>query len=210
MRKIYIPACLTVLLVALAACSVRTADYNDVASSANWEAEAIQHTLTPVITTSTAIKEPAPAETQPTATPEPCPITDDEILMLAKVITKEAEVVYWDGDQYGVTYLARQAAVGWCGLNRLDAGFAETLEEVLSAPYQFEYHEDTEVADDMLLLANDIVQRWWAEKQGASDVGRTLPADYLFFYGDGRENHFRKEFETDEVWDWSLPDPYID
>ena len=50
---------------------------------------------------------------------------------------------------------------------------------------------------------------WGAEKAGEEDVGRTLPADYLFFEGDGAENHFRKEYEkTGETWDWSLPDPY--
>lgn len=40
-------------------------------------------------------------------------------------------------------------------------------------------------------------------------MGRTLPEDYLFFEGDGLENHFRKEYEkTGDTWDWSLPDPY--
>jgi hypothetical protein len=61
----------------------------------------------------------------------------------------------------------------------------------------------------MMRLAEDVVDRWWEERQGAQDVGRTLPVDYLFFDGDGRENYFRKEYErTEEVWDWSLPDPY--
>lgn len=146
----------------------------------------------------------------PTLTTTPCPITDEEIVMLAKTMTAEAQVLYWRGTQYGVSYKARQAAVGWVALNRLDSGdYGDTLAEVLSKPYQFAYDPDTETTDAMLQLASDVVERWWEEQQGTQDVGRTLPADYLFFEGDGRENYFRKEYErTGEVWDWSLPDPY--
>ena len=40
-------------------------------------------------------------------------------------------------------------------------------------------------------------------------MGRTIPADYLYFEGDGKENYFRKEYQGDgAMWDWSLPDPY--
>lgn len=141
---------------------------------------------------------------------EPCPVTPEEIVMLAQTMYQEAQVVYWDGTKWGVSYQARQAAVGWCALNRYDAGsFGSTLTEVLNQPHQFDWKADAPVTDEMLYLAEDIVTRWWMEKQGAQDVGRTLPADYLFFEGDGKENHFRKEYEhTGETWDWSLPDPY--
>ena len=61
----------------------------------------------------------------------------------------------------------------------------------------------------MITLAGDILDRYWAEKNGAEDVGRTLPAGYTFFHGDGRENYFRQQYEkTGDYWDWSLPDPY--
>lgn len=149
-------------------------------------------------------------EPTPEPTPEPCPITYEEIVMLAQTMHEEGQVVYWNGTNYGVSYIARQAGVGWCALNRLDdGGFGDTLAEVLSKPYQFAWRKDAPVTDHFLWLAQDIVDRWWAEKQGTTDVGRTLPSDYLFFEGDGRENHFRKEYEkTGEVWDWSIPDPY--
>lgn len=149
-------------------------------------------------------------EPTPEPTPEPCPITYEEVVMLAQTMHEEGQVVYWNGTNYGVSYIARQAGVGWCALNRLDnGGFGDTLAEVLSKPYQFAWREDAPVTDHFPWLAQDIVDRWWAEKQGATDVGRTLPSDYLFFEGDGRENHFRKEYEkTGEVWDWSIPDPY--
>lgn len=129
------------------------------------------------------------------------PWTDEEVKMLAKTLWAECR---------GVPSKARQAAVAWCALNRYDAGsFGSTLTEVLNQPHQFDWKADAPVTDEMLYLAEDIVTRWWMEKQGAQDVGRTLPADYLFFEGDGKENHFRKEYEhTGETWDWSLPDPY--
>lgn len=147
---------------------------------------------------------------QPAQPPEPCPITDEEITMLAKMLWAEAQVISWRGDQYGVSYQARQAAVAWVALNRYDrGGYGDTLAEVLTRPAQFAYDPATVVTDEMLALAHDVVNRWWAEKQGDPAPGRTIPADYFFFDGDGLENHFRREYEsTEEVWDWSLPDPY--
>lgn len=144
-----------------------------------------------------------------TPTPEPMsspeaaalPWTYEEVEMLAKTIWAEAR---------GVPSTARQAAVAWCALNRLDAGtFGDTLAEVLSKPYQFAYDPASPVTDEFLALADDVLYRWYLEKTGVEDVGRTLPEDYLFFEGDGLENHFRKEYEkTGDTWDWSLPDPY--
>ena len=142
-------------------------------------------------------------------TPEPMsfpeaaalPWTYEEVEMLAKTIWAEAR---------GVPSTARQAAVAWCALNRLDAGtFGDTLAEVLSKPYQFAYDPASPVTDEFLALADDVLHRWYLEQNGVEGVGRTLPEDYLFFEGDGLENHFRKEYEkTGDTWDWSLPDPY--
>lgn len=129
------------------------------------------------------------------------PWTYEEVEMLAKTIWAEAR---------GVPSTARQAAVAWCALNRLDVGtFGDTLAEVLSKPYQFDYDLASPVTDEFLALADDVLHRWYLEQNGVEDVGRTLPEDYLFFEGDGLENHFRKEYEkTGDTWDWSLPDPY--
>ena len=109
-----------------------------------------------------------------------------------------------------MSYKARQAAVAWVALNRVDAGgFGEDLYEVLTSPNQFAYDPDAPVTDDLLELAWDVLYRWWAEKDGETDVGRTIPPEYLYFDGDGKENYFRIEYQgTGEVWDWSLPDPY--
>ena len=141
---------------------------------------------------------PEPMSSPEAATP---PWTYEEVEMLAKTIWAEAR---------GVPSTARQAAVAWCALNRLDAGtFGDTLAEVLSKPYQFAYDPASPVTDEFLALADDVLHRWYLEQNGVEDVGRTLPEDYLFFEGDGLENHFRKEYEkTGDTWDWSLPDPY--
>lgn len=141
---------------------------------------------------------PEPMSSPEAATP---PWTYEEVEMLAKTIWAEAR---------GVPSTARQAAVAWCALNRLDVGtFGDTLAEVLSKPYQFAYDPASPVTDEFLALADDVLHRWYLEQNGVEDVGRTLPEDYLFFEGDGLENHFRKEYEkTGDTWDWSLPDPY--
>lgn len=141
---------------------------------------------------------PEPMSSPEAATP---PWTYEEVEMLAKTIWAEAR---------GVPSTARQAAVAWCALNRLDVGtFGDTLAEVLSKPYQFAYDPASPVTDEFLALADDVLHRWYLEQNGVEGVGRTLPEDYLFFEGDGLENHFRKEYEkTGDTWDWSLPDPY--
>lgn len=141
---------------------------------------------------------PEPMSSPEAATP---PWTYEEVEMLAKTIWAEAR---------GVPSTARQAAVAWCALNRLDVGtFGDTLAEVLSKPYQFAYDPASPVTDEFLALADDVLHRWYLEQNGVEDVGRTLPEDYLFFEGDGLENHFRKEYEkTGDTWDLSLPDPY--
>lgn len=147
---------------------------------------------------------------EPLPEPNPCPITDDEIIILAKVLYQECNGLSRRGEQYGVSYTARQAAVAWCALNRLDhAGFPDTLKEVLTYPAAFAYNENAPVTDELLWLAEDVVNRWWDEKQGEDNVGRVLPKSYLFFYGDGKENHFRDAYKAPyTIWDWSLPDPY--
>lgn len=155
------------------------------------------------------IEEPGPVHTMPPAemevTPEPEPLfpfTEDDINRMAKTVWAEAR---------GVRTTKEQAAVVWCILNRLDSyRWPNTIAEVV-IPVQFAYHEDAPVTEDLYDLCMDVCLRWWAEQNGAKDVGRVLPADYFFFEGDGLANHFRKTWEkTGEEWDWSLPDPYAE
>lgn len=108
-----------------------------------------------------------------------------------------------------------QAAVAWCVLNRVDSPqFPDTVEAVCSqrteTVKQFDgYDPGNPVEEDILTLCEDVLGRWELEKLGVGSVGRVLPADYLFFEGDGKHNYFRKDYiKTGETWDWSLSSPY--
>jgi hypothetical protein len=108
----------------------------------------------------------------------------------------------------GVKSKAERAAVAWCILNRVDA-WGWSIERVVTAPYQFQgYRPNGDCPQEHLDLAADVLARWRAEKNGAKDAGRVLPADYLYFMGDGVQNHFTKEYLNTNYWDWSLADPY--
>lgn len=148
---------------------------------------------------------PEPEEERPE-----CPISEDEIVMLAKVLKRECGGLSSQGTKYGVSYTARQAAVAWCALNRLDdPRYPDTLSGVLTYPGAFAWIPATTPGEDMLWLARDVVDRWWREKCGEADVGRTLAADFFFFAGDGRENRFRNNYAAPFVyWDWPMADPY--
>lgn len=108
-----------------------------------------------------------------------------------------------------------QSAVVWVILNRVDselAYFPDTVHDVctqkIGSMPMFAYREDAPVEEDLYLLAVDVLSRWQREKAGEADVGRTLPSDYLYFWGDGRHNYFRKEYQGKVYWDWSWANPY--
>lgn len=99
-----------------------------------------------------------------------------------------------------------QAAVAWCVLNRVDAGYG-TVEEVLTAPHQFATWGG-EIGQEQLDIAADVLMRWEREKAGEADIGRVLPSEFLWFTGNGSENLFRDAYDGGEYWDWSLDNPY--
>ena len=103
----------------------------------------------------------------------------------------------------------QKAAVAWCILNRVDAGWG-TIEDVVTAESQFTgYKASNPVWDSLRELTLDVLHRWAEEHDGAENVGRTLPAEYLYFTGDGDRNNFTKEWKSGEPkWDWSLESPY--
>lgn len=147
---------------------------------------------------SSAAEKPQEREAEPEPEWEP---DEAEVAYIAKTIYGEAGVV---------RSKARRAAVGWCILNRVDAPcFGDTVEEVVTAPSQFHgYDPDSEPPESYYELARDILTRYHSEQQGEADAGRTLPQGYCYFWGDGRENHFTKEWRGRDYWNWSLPNPY--
>lgn len=122
-------------------------------------------------------------------------ISDEEIDMLAKTVWGEARGL----DEY------EQSLVVWCILNRFDNGkFGSSVKEIITKPYQFQgYKESFPIDEDILRLCKDVVYRWENSLEG-----RTLPEEYLYFYGDGKHNYYTTEYQGNTKYDFSLPNPY--
>lgn len=150
---------------------------------------------------------------------EPEPIVD---IMSFEASSPEIEIFV---DETEATYIAKtiwgeargcskmeQAAVAWCILNRVDSDLPyipNSIREVVTQKGQFHgYSKDFPVDDDIYDLAVDVIERWQREKLGEENVGRVLPKEYLYFYGDGERNHFTIEWKDKATWDWSLENPY--
>jgi len=143
--------------------------------------------------------------------------TEADVEMLARLIYTEAR---------GVRSKTEQAAVVWVVLNRLDNPnrLQKTIAEVVCAPYQFDYRPWAPVLPEFAELAEDVLERWQAEKSCAEDVGRAtagspaspvgasriLPPEYQYFEGWGGRNWFSAEWKSAEYWDWGLDSPYED
>lgn len=143
--------------------------------------------------------EPA-ASCLPVWTPDQAEVKPEEVLAIARTLYAECR---------GVASTAERAAVAWCILNRVDdPRYPDTVLGVVEQPYQFAYSADAPVWQSLKELAMDVLTRYYLEQSGVTDVGRTLPAEYLYFEGDGERNWFTIEWKSDAYWDWSLPDPY--
>ena len=123
-----------------------------------------------------------------------------DIDMLARLIYGEAR---------GITSDMEKAAVVWCVLNRAE-NWDKTIEEIVKAPNQFHGYWAGKITEEFQELAEDVLIRWELEKIGYEDVGRVLPKEYMFFFGDGKHNHFQTAYQSKQYWDWSLPDPYVE
>ena len=147
-------------------------------------------------------EEPEKEIPQEEAKPDPEQVfSEEEITAIAKTVWGEALVTNSDMEM---------AAVAWCILNRVDSSlFPNSIVEVVTAPSQFHgYSGDNPVPGRIRELVLDVLGRWLAEKDGEENVGRVLPSDYLYFWGDGWHNHFTTEYLGGVEWDWSLPNPY--
>ena len=178
-------------------------------------AHAIEPTI-PQVTVGTQSVRNVVSEAITEPIPEPIPepikvipqydivINEDEAIALAKMAWGEARGC----DDTGI------AATMWCVLNRVDAtGYAcgNDVLYVVTFPNQFlGYRAHNPVDEHIYDIAVDVLTRWQMEKQGASaeEVGRVLPREYMWFYGDGKANHFKNAWKNANIWDWSLPSPY--
>lgn len=142
-----------------------------------------------------------------TLAPEP---EEQEYIPDAAEVEALAKMLY--GEARGIASDMEKAACVWCVLNRVDdPRFPDTVLEVLEAPYQFAgYSADYPVLPELATLAADVLIRYHAERDGGKNVGRVLPVEYLYFTGDGRNNHFTIGWKDAETWDWCLQNPYND
>lgn len=126
--------------------------------------------------------------------------TEEEIVLLAKMLWGEAR---------GCS-TTEQAACVWVALNRVsDPRWPDTLREVLLQPEQFRgLREDNPATEELMALAEDVLSRRARELAGETAVGRVIPEDYFFWAGDGKRNHFRKEYKSTDRWGWSMESPY--
>ncbi len=101
--------------------------------------------------------------------------------------------------------------VAWCILNRWDTGrFGSTLSSVIWAKNQFA-HSNRTVSDDgtdLVWLAQDVLTRWYREKHGEENVGRTLPQGFCYYYGNGKHNLFRTKNSGAGAYNFGLWNPY--
>ena len=121
---------------------------------------------------------------EPSAEPEMY-FSEDDVVAMAKMLWGEARGCTRDN----------QAMAVWCVLNRVDdSRFPDTILGVLSQPSQFHgYSPDFPVWDELKEVARDVLTRWSLEKQGVT-VERELLPEYVFFTGDGVQNHFRATY----------------
>lgn len=163
-------------------------------------AQKVEETQEPVVTpTATPVATPTPAP-EPTPTPEVQYYTEEEVIMVAKVLYHECR---------GIPSDTEKACVAWTICNRVDAGYGSTISRVVTAHGQFAYGHYTPVWDELYDLAKDVLTRWNHEKNGAFNVGRVLPKDYLWYSGDGRHNYFRNHYNAAYgYWDYSIESPY--
>lgn len=119
------------------------------------------------------------------------------------------------GEAGGVPSITRRSGCLWIVCNRViseDPFFPDDLEAVIEQKSQFDgYTPGNTYTQADYDLAVDVFERFWREQNGESSVtvGRTIPTDYLYFTGDGKENHFTKvQYGTPYVWGSMFVSPY--
>lgn len=133
------------------------------------------------------------------------PEVDTNGLCVVEVAEPEYEMYFTEADVIALAQMLYGEARGctvdnqmkcvWCVLNRVDdVRFPDTIIGVVSQPSQFHgYSPNFPVWDELKEVARDVLTRWSLEKQGVT-VERELPNTYLWFTGNGVQNHFREVY----------------
>lgn len=137
--------------------------------------------------------------------PEPEPIpslvkyyTENDVTMIAQVMYLEAR---------GIKSKTEIACLGWTILNRYDAGYANSIAGVITAPNQFAWYSGAPTVSDygydLKALARDVLERWNREQNGETNVGRVLPSDYMWYAGRNGHNWFRNSYSGGSYWNYA-------
>lgn len=98
------------------------------------------------------------------------------------------------GECRGAETEAEKEAVAWVILNRVDAGYADTVLGVVSAPGQFAGYDPAHpLWPELMEVARRVLTLHHREQLGER-VARVLPSAYLWFSGDGTRNWFRDAY----------------
>lgn len=200
-RVMFVTGC-AALILGLTAFGISLYKTNDGKSVIEQTAEA-STIYTPVIQETPTDEVPVEVDTVVEyAEPDISELYRDEIVYIAKTVYGEAR---------GCNK-TEQAAVIWSILNRVDSDLGYMPDDIIGVvtqKYQYVgYSSKHPVTDEFVDLTKDVLSRWIAEKNGETNVGRILPKNYLWFYGDGKHNHFTDEWRNGNKWDWSLESPY--
>lgn len=110
-------------------------------------------------------------------------------LVVPLVTAGEADLVsrtIW-GEARGCAKEEREA-VAWCILNRVeDERFPDSIEEVVTAPYQFAGYDPDFPAGPFLAEARDVILRHRLGERG-------IDPSLVWFTRDGKRNYFRAEY----------------
>lgn len=148
---------------------------------------------------------------------EPKPETEYEKLYTEQDVIAFAQGAYGEG--WVTQSDTEMSQIMWSFCNRYDSGDpfyrnCDSLYDIVAQYYGTDsqqyhgYDPNNPIEERLVNLARDVLDRWSAEKQGVTDVGRTLPAEYLYFWGDGRHNHFTNEWRGGIEYDGHLGTPY--
>lgn len=114
---------------------------------------------------------------------------EDDAVLLAKTM--------W-GEYNNAANYNQCAAVCWCALNRVDAGYGD-LKSVLTGGQYHGYNANNPVDADLYAIAVEVLARWKLEKFAVNgNVGRVLPTGYLWMEGDNRVNTYRNAYRGGE------------
>lgn len=104
-----------------------------------------------------------------------------------------------------------QSMAVWTVYNRLDMGrFGADVQSIVKAPNQFHgYRASNPVDERCYFVAQTVTWFHMLEQKLGISEGRTLPSQYVFFWGDGKHNHFRDYDKNTFAMDSANPYEYI-